>query len=87
MFKAAKIVDLKSELEQYLLQIVQMLNSLGIQTSNIKHDQIKKRKDGKKIISLRFWITSKENFKKFQEKIMILHPEKNKKLSNMAPVR
>ena len=85
VFKAAKLKDLKEELEQYLLQIIQMLNDLGIKTSEIKHDQIKRRKDGSEIISLRFWITGKENFKRFQQKIMLLHPEKIKKLSNMAP--
>ena len=85
VFKSAKIISLRKELEKYLLQIIRMLNDLDIKTSNIKSDQIKKRKDGNEIISLRFWITGKENFKKFQEKVPILHPEKNKKLLNMAP--
>jgi intein/homing endonuclease len=85
VFKSSKVKYLKKELEQYLLQIIQMLNEFKIKTSGIKHDQIKKRKDGSEIISLRFWITGKENFRRFREKIMILHPEKIKKLSNMAP--
>jgi intein/homing endonuclease len=85
VFKSAKVKGLKKELEQYLSQIIQMLNDLGIKTSGIKRDQIKKRKDGSEIVSLRFWITGRENFKKFQEKIMLLHPEKIRKLSNMVP--
>lgn len=85
-FKSAKTKQLKKELELYLSQIIKMLINLGIKTSEIKHDQLKQRKDGNEIISLRFWITGRKNFRKFQEKITILHPDKSTKLLNMAPV-
>ena len=85
VFKSAKELSLKKQLEKYLLQIIKMLQDLQIETSGIKKDQIKKRKDGKEIISLRFWITGKNNFSNFKEKIPILHPEKKLKLLNMAP--
>jgi intein/homing endonuclease len=83
VFKASKIIELRPELERYLLQIIQMLDDLGIKASNVKHDQLKTKKNGIEVISLRFWITGNNNFRNFREKITIFHPEKIKKLSNM----
>lgn len=85
VFKSAKEISLKPNLLIYLNQLITLLKDLGINTSEIKGDQIKKRKDGKQIISLRFWITSKENFSKFQNKIFLFHPQKIKNLSEMVP--
>lgn len=82
-FKTAKISNKRRDLEGYLEQLIQMLNSLDIKTSGIRSDQLKYRKDGKEIISLRFWITGKENLKKFSKSIMLFHPEKEKKMLKM----
>jgi len=83
VLKASKIVELKPELERYLLQILQMLDDLGIKASTVRYDQLKTKKNGVEAISLRFWITGNNNFRNFREKITIFHPEKIKKLNNM----
>lgn len=86
-FKTAKVFGKRENLKEYLDQLIKMLNSLGVKTSDIKSDQIKSREDGEKIISLRFWITGRENFKKFSENIMLFHPEKEKKMLEMCGSR
>lgn len=83
VFKAAKCLKLKRNLEEYLGQLISILESLNIETSGIRSDQIKKNKGGTEMISLRFWITKSENFHTFQKRIEILHSEKKKKLNNI----
>ena len=85
-FKAAKEISRQSNLEQYLEQLTKMLNEIGIKTSGIKKDQIKKRKDGIEIVSLRFWITGKVNFSAFKENIPLRHPDKLRNLNEMVSV-
>jgi intein/homing endonuclease len=87
VFKSAKVVELKNDLVQYLSQVRKMLRSLGIRTSEIRPDQEKTKKDGTKIVSLRFWITGKENFRRFREKIILFHPDKRMKLLRMTSDR
>ena len=84
VFKAAKSFELRENLEEYLLDIISLLNSLGVKTSGVKSDQIKHNKNGMKMISLRFWITKNENFQAFRNKIQILHPERVAKLENIS---
>lgn len=83
VFKAAKSLKLKNNLENYMEQLISMLSSFGIKTSGIRRDQIKKTRDGTEMISLRFWITKYENFMRFQKCIKILHPERKEKLTNI----
>jgi hypothetical protein len=83
VFKAAKMLYLKSDLEVYMSQLTDMLKILGIRTSSIKSDQIKFRQNGEKVVSLRFWITSKDNFEAFKNIILLMHPDKRVKLSDM----
>lgn len=83
VFKAAKILTLKKNLEEYLEQLMSMLDSFGIKSSGIRKDQIKKNKDGTEMISLRFWITKNENFQKFQKEVQLIHPERIIKLNKM----
>lgn len=83
VFKAAKSLALKGNLEEYLQQIISMLDAFGIKTSGIKSDQIKRTKNGTQMISLRFWITSNKNFQMFKEHLQLLHPEKSQKLNNI----
>ncbi len=86
-FKAAKTISLEENLVMYLNDVRSLLYSLGIKCSEIKTDQTKHRKDGLETVSLRFWITGKENFGQFHYKIPLLHPAKIKKLKSMIPVR
>lgn len=60
-----------------------MLEEVNIKTSGIRSDQVKKNMDGTDTISLRFWITKKENFHNFAENIELLHPERKQKLDNI----
>ena len=83
VFKAAKMLHLKSDLEAYMSQLIDMLKILGIKASSIKSDQIKFRQNGEKVVSLRFWITSKNNFEAFKKIILLVHPDKRVKLSDM----
>ena len=83
-FKAAKEISQQKYLKRYLEQLTKMLNELGIKTSGIKNDQIKKRVNGTKIVSLRFWITGRVNFLAFKEIIPIRHPDKLRNLNEMA---
>jgi intein/homing endonuclease len=86
VFKSAKTVELKKDLVRYLSQIRKILRSLGIRTSEIRPDQEKTKKDGTKIVSLRFWITGRENFRRFRKKIILFHPQKRMKLLRMTPI-
>ncbi|MBI2075827.1 MAG: LAGLIDADG family homing endonuclease [Candidatus Aenigmarchaeota archaeon] len=83
VFKAAKSLSLKKNLEEYLRQIISMLDSFDIKTSSIRSDQIKKTKNGTEMISLRFWITKNENFQVFRKHLQLLHPERIEKLNNI----
>ena len=89
VFKAARTSELKTNLIFYLNQIRDLLKFFDIACSDVKSDQVKIRKDGKEITSLRFWIGKKEYFKKFYNNIRINHPEKRLKLKSMfmAPTR
>ncbi len=89
VLKTAKVSYLEDSLRDYLAQIIQMLGNLGISTSDIKSDQLKTRKDGCEIVSLRFWITGKNNIMKFHEKIQLSHPSKKVKFDDLflAPIR
>lgn len=83
VFKCAKEIKLKNNLVRYLSQIKLLLKDFEIESSEIKRDQIKKRVDGKEMVSLRFWITKNENFQKFKNKISIFHPNKISSLDKM----
>lgn len=83
VLKATKIHYLEDNLRDYLNQIREMLESLGICTSEIKFDQLKSRKDGCEMLSLRFWIIGKENIIKFKEGIPLSHPSKKVKFSDL----
>ena len=84
VFKSAKVISKQKNLEKYLGQLTKMLNEFGIKTSKIKKDQVKKRRDGKQIVSLRFWITGRKNFLAFKEIIPLRHPDKSRNLNEMA---
>lgn len=86
VLKAAKTLHLKKNLEEYLEDLMSMLEAFDIKSSGIRKDQIKKNKDGTEMISLRFWITKKENFQKFRDCVDIRHPERKNKLNNMFSV-
>lgn len=83
VLKATKIHHLEDNLRDYLNQVREMLEILGIHTSEIKSDQLKSRKDGCEMISLRFWITGKENIIKFRERIPLSHPSKKVKFNGL----
>lgn len=83
-FKAAKEISRRGQLKQYLEQLTKMLSELGVKTSEIKKDQIKKRRDDAEIVSLRFWITGRVNFLAFKEIIPLRHPDKLRNLNEMA---
>ena len=83
VLKATKIHQLEDNLRDYLNQVREMLESLGIRTSEIKFDQLKSRKDGCEMLSLRFWITGKENIIKFRERIPLSHPSKKVKFNDI----
>lgn len=89
VLKTAKASYLEDSLRDYLTQIIEMLDNFRISTSDIKSDQLKTRKDGCEIISLRFWITGKDNLMKFRERIQLSHPSKKVKFDDLflAPVR
>jgi intein/homing endonuclease len=84
VFKAAKIYHLRTNLTAYLEDVRKLLYEFGIESSEIKFDQIKKREDGKKMISLRFWITGRNNFALFRKSIPLFHKEKRRKLLKMV---
>jgi len=84
VLKFSKLKSLEANLDEFLGEIRQLLQDLGIRVSPIKNDQLKQNKKGETIISKRIWITGKENFKEFKRKIPIVHPEKVRKLSNLC---
>ena len=84
VLKFSKIHELEKNLNEFLEEIRQMLLELDIKVSEIKNDQVKQNKRGEIVISKRIWITGKDNFLKFKEKIPIIHPEKVKKLSRLC---
>ncbi len=83
VLKATKIHYLEDNLRDYLNQIREMLEILGICASEIKFDQLKSRKDGCEMLSLRFWISGKENILRFKEQIPLSHPSKKVKFDNL----
>ncbi len=86
VFKAAKSSHLRGNLVNYLNTIRGLLREFGIETSQIKNDQIKKREDGVEMTSLRFWITGHDNFVFFSKGIPLLHKEKRRRLLEMVHV-
>ena len=83
VLKHAKIKSLENSLINYLQEISQLFDDLGIRTSAVKHDQEKTKLNKETTISKRIWITDKVNFQRFRELIPIQHPEKQLKLTNM----
>ena len=83
VLKNAKIKHLEESLVRYLQEISQLLNDLGIQTSEVKHDQEKTKSNNEIAVSKRVYITNKVNFSQFRDLIPIQHPEKQIKLSKM----
>ncbi len=84
VLKHAKIKPLEDSLIRYLQEIAQMLESLSVQISEVKHDQEKIKRNNETVVSKRIWITGKVNFRRFRELIPIRHPEKQIKLANMC---
>ena len=84
VLKHAKIKPLEASLIQYLQEISKLLEDLGIQTSEVKHDQEKTKPNNETVVSKRIWITNKVNFQRFRKLIPIQHPEKQIKLDNMC---
>jgi len=84
VLKQAKIARLEESLHRYLQGIARLLQDLGIQTSDVKRDQTKKRFNDETTISKRIWITGRTNFRQFREQIPIKHPDKCIKLTSMC---
>ena len=68
---------MKDELVKYLEGIRKLLNILGIKASRPHKDQIKTKANGEKVISMRIWITGRENLRKTKY-LNIIHPLKRK---------
>ena len=79
--KAEKIIAMKEYLEKYLSSLKILFNTLGIKASKPHKDQIKTKKNGEKVISMRIWITGRENLKKIKQ-LNIIHPIKRKIINN-----
>ncbi len=84
VLKHAKIKPLEDSLIRYLQEVSQLLDDLGIHTSEVKQDQEKTKPNKEIVVSKRIWITEKVNFQRFRELIPIQHPEKQIKLANMC---
>ncbi len=84
VIKFSKINYLEENLNSFLKEISSLLNDLKIKVSDIKKDQIKNNSKGEIMISKRIWITGKENFLRFKEKILLFHPERIRKLTNIC---
>ena len=84
VIKFSKAYELENNLNEFLEDIREMLLQLDIKVSVIKNDQIKQNKKGKIIISKRIWVTGRNNFLKFREKIPLIHPEKIEKLLRLC---
>ena len=84
VLKFSKTKRLEDSLVNFLKEISQLLNELGIKASDIKKDQEKSNSTGEIIVSKRIWITGKTNFIRFKEKIPISHPIKKRKLYRMC---
>jgi intein/homing endonuclease len=82
--KHAKIKTLEDSLINYLQEISQLFDDLGIRTSEVKDDQEKTKQNKETVISKRIWITDKVNFQIFRKGIPIQHPEKQFKLTRMS---
>ena len=84
VLKFSKIQHLENNLDNFLQEIRQLFLDLNIRISEVKKDQIKSNKRREIIVSKRIWITGRENFIRFREKIPIAHPDKLNKLSNLC---
>lgn len=84
--KAAKLVSLEPELDDYLNQIRQLFVSLGIKCSSPKRDRTYVRK-GQRKISKRIWITSRTDFATFARKIVLVHNERRARLKTLLMPR
>ena len=80
--ESAKISALEAELEEYLNQIREMFESLGVSCSTPKRDRTYTRQ-GETRISKRIWITGSNNFATFARKIMLNHAEKKARLQTL----
>lgn len=75
--KAEKLIIMKDELVKYLEGIRKLLGTLGIKASKPHKDQVKTKANGEKVISMRIWITGRENLRKTKY-LNIIHPLKRK---------
>jgi len=84
--KAAKLVSLEPELDDYLNQIRKLFEDLGIRCSDPRRDRTYVRK-GRRKISKRIWITSRTEFATFARKIVLNHNERSAQLQTLLMPR
>jgi hypothetical protein len=84
--KAAKLVSLEPELDDYLNQIRRLFEDLGIKCSQVRRDRTYVRR-GQRKISKRIWITSRTEFATFARKIVLNHDERRARLKTLLMPR